>query len=940
MKVFIISFIILIATSFAGAQVAINNTGNDPDNSAMLDISSGSKGFLIPRMTSAERRAIANPANGLMVFQTGDTTGIFVNTGTPLVPSWFCIDPETAGVWAIERDNSTIFPSDDDLRLGLGIDSAWQQLHLTGSIEMPVTNSLDTTAGIIFKNGETFLHNFHAEGTFGYNTFVGIGSGNLRMTKSPSSPSPWDCSDNTAVGSYTLNSITSGKSNTAIGYKSLSQTIIGEYNTAIGSGTMMESPGGLRNLAAGSYTLYYNSGSDNVGLGYRTLYNNSNGSDNIGIGSYALNGKTGGSSNIAIGRSAASGNVSVSDKVFSRNVVLGYAAGSQFISGADNNILIGYGTGDNISSGANNLILGYNLDAPVADGDHQMYIGGVLYGDLEKKQLSVGNTSPDESAILELESDSLGLLIPRMTESQRTNISNPATGLLVFQTDEESGLYFNNGTPVSPNWLGVGPINTGFWNYHSGNQSVYLDNSTYKVGLGTNDPDQQLELTGSIELPSTYGSSPKGIIYKGASPFIHDYYDLGAAGRNTFIGINSGNFTMANNLYTFESSFNSAVGNETLSNLTIGYYNTAFGSQTLHELTSGNNNSAFGGNALVKNLSGHSNTAIGSFAGYNIYGSCNTIVGSDAAKMCNYIDSNVVIGYSAASSLAGNSNIIIGSTCADNLSSGDRNIIIGHNLDAPNGSNSDQLCIGGLIYGDMANNKVGIGTYLPSSNLHITNDYDCILEVESWLVGRPLIRMDASHTTNSEIQFQKDGTYMGAIGYNNTNDNIFFYEDYSMVYKNGQLGIRVTSPTYTLQLPNSSSSGEAVAYAWNTYSDKRIKKQIKPLQYGLKEIINLNPVSYVHYSQASEENVLRIDHQSGTPTIGLIAQEVWEILPETVYKPENKDKELWSIDYSRIIPVIVKGIQELKQENDLLKMQNKQLIRQLENFEKRLKKLE
>ncbi len=45
------------------AQVGINTTGNDPDNSAALDINFTSKGLLIPRMTTAERDAI--PSTGL-----------------------------------------------------------------------------------------------------------------------------------------------------------------------------------------------------------------------------------------------------------------------------------------------------------------------------------------------------------------------------------------------------------------------------------------------------------------------------------------------------------------------------------------------------------------------------------------------------------------------------------------------------------------------------------------------------------------------------------------------------------------------------------------------------------------------------------------------------------------------------------------------------------
>jgi hypothetical protein len=50
------------------AQVSITNDNSNPDNSAMLDIKSTSKGLLIPRMTQSQIAAIVSPANGLMVF--------------------------------------------------------------------------------------------------------------------------------------------------------------------------------------------------------------------------------------------------------------------------------------------------------------------------------------------------------------------------------------------------------------------------------------------------------------------------------------------------------------------------------------------------------------------------------------------------------------------------------------------------------------------------------------------------------------------------------------------------------------------------------------------------------------------------------------------------------------------------------------------------------
>lgn len=64
--------------------------------------------------------------------------------------------------------------------------------------------------------------------------------------------------------------------------------------------------------------------------------------------------------------------------------------------------------------------------------------------------------APDGSAMLEIESTSGGILIPRMTQAQRNSISNPATGLLIWQTDNTPGFYFNAGTPASPNWTGFG----------------------------------------------------------------------------------------------------------------------------------------------------------------------------------------------------------------------------------------------------------------------------------------------------------------------------------------------------------------------------------------------------------------------------------------------------------------------------------------------------
>lgn len=73
MKIFLISgMIIFLMIHDCFGQVAINNTSLPPDNSAMLEIQSSSRGLLIPRLTEEQIRTITNPVNSLLVFCTTD----------------------------------------------------------------------------------------------------------------------------------------------------------------------------------------------------------------------------------------------------------------------------------------------------------------------------------------------------------------------------------------------------------------------------------------------------------------------------------------------------------------------------------------------------------------------------------------------------------------------------------------------------------------------------------------------------------------------------------------------------------------------------------------------------------------------------------------------------------------------------------------------------
>jgi len=85
MKTYALLFFSLFVL-FGHAQTGIGTT--TPNASAKLEVAATDKGFLLPRMTAAQRIAISSPANGLLVYQTDGDAGFYVNTGIPATPVW------------------------------------------------------------------------------------------------------------------------------------------------------------------------------------------------------------------------------------------------------------------------------------------------------------------------------------------------------------------------------------------------------------------------------------------------------------------------------------------------------------------------------------------------------------------------------------------------------------------------------------------------------------------------------------------------------------------------------------------------------------------------------------------------------------------------------------------------------------------------------------
>ncbi len=125
---------------------------------------------------------------------------------------------------------------------------------------------------------------------------------------------------------------------------------------------------------------------------------------------------------------------------------------------------------------------------------------------------SSGNAA-DASAMLDVSSTSKGMLVPRMTTSQRNAISSPATGLLVYDTDENN-FYFYDGSK----WT---LIESGTEKWTFSNNKITAADTTYRVGVGTTTPSGIFEVA-TVKHDGTYGSD----VCTGGTPSASSYYQF------------------------------------------------------------------------------------------------------------------------------------------------------------------------------------------------------------------------------------------------------------------------------------------------------------------------------------------------------------------------------------------------------------------------------
>lgn len=113
-------------------------------------------------------------------------------------------------------------------------------------------------------------------------------------------------------------------------------------------------------------------------------------------------------------------------------------------------------------------------------------------GNVLAQNVGIGTTTPDASSILELNSTTLGFLVPRMTSTEKTAIGTPATGLLIYQTDAPAGFWYYDGST----WTQLG--GSAGWEL-TGNASTTPGTGAGQNFIGTTDAQDWIMATNGTQ---------------------------------------------------------------------------------------------------------------------------------------------------------------------------------------------------------------------------------------------------------------------------------------------------------------------------------------------------------------------------------------------------------------------------------------------------------
>lgn len=244
------------------------------------------------------------------------------------------------------------------------------------------------------------------------------------------------------------------------------------------------------------------------------------------------------------------------------------------------------------------------------------------------------------------------------------------------------------------------------------------------------------------------------------------------------------------------------------------------------------------------------------------------------------------------------------------------------------------------------NGRIGISNSSPSSGLHLTGADNTASKLtltntapspdNTWSLHPEYNSQDLtlSEDSNQRVTFKSGGNVSigGTGGYQKLTvegGNIYMSGGQTITWSNGNATINNTG--YELRFSTYSGSAlvermriesdgdvhcdaDVIAFSSTIGSDRRLKKNIADIKYGLNDVLKLRGVEF-------DWNRKDYDKKHD---VGFIAQEVREVIPELVKRVNglnNKDSFL-TVDYAKLVPVLVESIKELKQEIKDLKNGN------------------
>jgi len=515
-----------------------------PDKSAVLDITATDKGILIPRMTSVQRNAIANPAKGLMVFDN-DSSYFFYFDGK----TWrgLFTNYASGGPWYRKgTDVLLVYPTDS---VGVG---------KKPKFDLDVRNSMNLDS--VYKiAGITVLSTKGAQ-----NLFIGQQAGHLNA-------GAFNYSSGYQAGYLNYN----GNRNTFVGLQAGYSNTAGSFNHFIGElagyNTTISNNNHFDGFAAG----YANTiGQGNQFMGYKAGYNNTTASGNFFEGFQAGFTNVTGVNNYFSGYQAGYFNTG------SYNHFTGYLAGNNNTSGGSN-YFSGYDAGRTNTTGSGNTIIGDSADVTSASLVNAAAIGynakvsqsnSMILGN--KVNVGIGNTSPPSllsvGSSSQFQVDNLGNVVKINNVAYSFPSSQATTNGQALTNDGNGNLSWAN--PISSSFTEVKVTLSS-----SQIKNLYSSPVTLIAAPGTGKVIDVISIIGKYNFGTTAYSLSSGEVdlYTAPSPNYFlccmDYYFLSASSTTAkfFSGSNDNRQPLDEN---YPLSISSTKANPTNGDGTLTFY--------------------------------------------------------------------------------------------------------------------------------------------------------------------------------------------------------------------------------------------------------------------------------------------------------------------------------------------------------------------------------